>query len=69
MNADRAGGGGGAWMLSKVALMMFRDGDGKALRAYYAADRTGDLVVAYSRRVMMDATRVTPGPDVSPLLH
>jgi hypothetical protein len=42
--------GGGTWSVSKVALAMFLDGDTKALRAYHAGDRTGELVAAYFRR-------------------
>ena len=42
--------GGGTWSVSKVALAMFLDGDMKALRAYHAGDRTGELVAAYFRR-------------------
>jgi hypothetical protein len=42
--------GGGTWSVSNVALAMFFDGDMKALRAYHAGDRTGELVAAYFRR-------------------
>jgi hypothetical protein len=42
--------GGGTWVVSKVALAMFLDGDTKALRAYHSGDRTSDLVVVYFRR-------------------
>jgi hypothetical protein len=42
--------GGGPWMVSKVALAMFLDGDAEALRAYHAGDRTGDIVAPYLRR-------------------
>jgi hypothetical protein len=42
--------GGGTWSVSKVALAMFLDGDTKALRAYHAGNRTGELVAAYFRR-------------------
>jgi hypothetical protein len=42
--------GGGPWMVSKVALAMFLDGDVKALRAYHAGDRTSDLVAPYFKR-------------------
>jgi hypothetical protein len=36
---------GGAWLVSKVALAMFLDGEEKALRAYHAGDHAGGLVV------------------------
>jgi hypothetical protein len=42
--------GGGPWMVSKVALAMFLDGDFKALRAYHAGDRTDAGVIAYFER-------------------
>jgi hypothetical protein len=42
--------GGGSWMVSKVALAMFLDGDVKALRAYHAGDRESELVASYFRR-------------------
>ena len=42
--------GGGSWMVSKVALAMFLDGDIKALRAYHAGDRASELVAPYFRR-------------------
>jgi hypothetical protein len=42
--------GGGQWIVSKVALAMFLDDDGEALRSYKAGDRSGDGVVAYFRR-------------------
>jgi hypothetical protein len=43
--------GGGSWMVSKVALAMFLDGDLKALKAYHAGNRTEPTVIAYFRRV------------------
>ena len=43
--------GGGAWLISKVALAMFLDGDEKALRAYHAGDRASELVVPYFRNM------------------
>lgn len=38
---------GGQWMLSRIALQMYLDGDRKALRAFVAGDRTSDLVAPY----------------------
>jgi hypothetical protein len=43
--------GGGTWMVSKVALAMFLDGDLRALRAYHAGELTSELVAAYFKRV------------------
>jgi hypothetical protein len=40
----------GTWMVSKVALAMFLDGDLKALRAYHAGDRDDPRVVSYFER-------------------
>lgn len=42
--------GGGQWIVSKVALAMFLDGDEAALRLYKAGDRTSDCLVAYFKR-------------------
>src|SRR3978361_1972334 len=42
--------GGGTWSVSRVALSMFLDGDGKALQAYHAGDRSSDLVSVYFQR-------------------
>jgi hypothetical protein len=42
--------GGGQWIVSKVALAMFLNGDDEALRLYKAGDRTSDRVVAYYKR-------------------
>jgi hypothetical protein len=39
--------GGGTWSVSRVALAMFLDGDGKALNAYHAGDRSDPGVIAY----------------------
>jgi hypothetical protein len=47
--------GGGTWMVSKVALAMFLDGDLKALRAYHAGDRTSNLVAPYFERAGLRA--------------
>jgi hypothetical protein len=43
--------GDGTWMVSKVALNMFLNGDKKALRAYHSGDRSSDLVEPYFKRV------------------
>ena len=42
--------GGGVWIVSKVALTMFLDGDQKALAAYLAGDRSSSLVKQYFER-------------------
>ena len=42
--------GGGPWMVSRVALSMFLDGDDAALAAYLDGDRTSARVVAYYQR-------------------
>ena len=42
--------GNGPWQISRVALAMFLDGDGDALRAYLSGDRTGALVEPYFAR-------------------
>lgn len=42
---------GGRWMISKVALAMFLDGDKRALAAYLAGDRESELVAGYFKRV------------------
>jgi hypothetical protein len=42
--------GGGVWVVSKVALSMFLDGDWKALAAYLAGDRSSSLVIPYFKR-------------------
>jgi hypothetical protein len=44
--------GGGPWMVSKVALAMFLDGDVKALRTYHAGDRSSELVASYFQRLV-----------------
>jgi hypothetical protein len=43
--------GGGTWVVSKVALAMFLDGDMKALRAYHGGERTDPCVIAYFERL------------------
>lgn len=43
--------GGGVWVVSKVALAMFLDGDRRALAAYLAGDRSSSLVKEYFVRV------------------
>lgn len=42
--------GGGTWIVSKVALAMFLDGDMIALAAYQAGDRSSQLVDHYFQR-------------------
>ena len=42
--------GNGPWQVSRIALAMFLDGDGDALRAYLSGDRTGALVEPYFAR-------------------
>ena len=44
--------GGGTWVVSKVALAMFLDGDAKALRAYHTGDRSSELVASYFQRLV-----------------
>lgn len=46
--------GGGQWIVSKVALAMFLDGDKEALRRYRSGDRITDCVVTYFRREGLD---------------
>jgi hypothetical protein len=41
---------GGRWMLSRVALTMYLDGDAKALAAYLGGDRESELVIGYFER-------------------
>lgn len=41
---------GGPWMVSKVALAMFLDGDRRALMAYLAGDRKSEEVLEYFYR-------------------
>ncbi len=41
---------GGPWMVSRPALQMLLDDDARALRAYLAGDREGELVMSYFRR-------------------
>ena len=43
--------GNGAWVVSKVALAMFLDGDQAALDAYHSGDRESSLVTSYFERV------------------
>jgi hypothetical protein len=42
---------GNAWHISKPALVMFLDGDRKALAAYLAGARQDEIVAAYYRRL------------------
>jgi hypothetical protein len=41
---------GGRWMISKVALLAFLDGDGPALRAYVAGDKQNPRLREYHER-------------------
>jgi hypothetical protein len=41
---------GGQWMVSRVALAMWLDGDRRALAAYLAGERAGLLVAPYFGR-------------------
>ena len=51
--------GGGSWMVSRVGLAMFLDGDIKALRAYHAGDRESELVTLYFRRAALGFAAIT----------
>jgi hypothetical protein len=42
--------GGGSWVVSQVALAMHLDGDGRALAAYLAGDRSSAAVRVYYSR-------------------
>jgi hypothetical protein len=42
--------GGGTWLVSKVALAMWLDGDRRALKAYHTGDRSDPTVIAYFQR-------------------
>ena len=42
--------GGGVWVVSKVALAMFLDGDQAALAAYHQGDRSSLVVKPYFER-------------------
>jgi hypothetical protein len=44
--------GGGPWSVSKVALLIFLDGNTKALQAYHAGDRSSELVASYFQRLV-----------------
>jgi hypothetical protein len=46
--------GGGNWMLSQPALMMWLDGDYRALRAYHEGHRNTPLVRPYFLRCGLD---------------
>jgi hypothetical protein len=43
--------GGGVWVVSKVALAMFLDGDDLALCAYRSGDRSNQIVLRYFDRL------------------
>ncbi|MCK1447240.1 hypothetical protein IVB34_40145 [Bradyrhizobium sp. 2] len=42
--------GDGVWVVSKIALAMYLDGDAKALSLYRNGDRTSEVVKAYFDR-------------------
>lgn len=42
--------GGGAWMISLPALLMFLDDNADALAAYLAGDRSSEVFSAYAAR-------------------
>jgi Helix-turn-helix domain len=46
---------GGVWMVSRVALSMFLDGDRKALIAYLSGERSSDRVKPYFDRFRVQA--------------
>ena len=48
------------WMISRVALAMFLDGDREALRAYLAGDRSSALVIGYFQRFALATKKVQP---------
>jgi hypothetical protein len=52
----------GPWQVSRVALAMFLDGDGDALRAYLAGARDGPLVAPYFARAGLGAVSLARGP-------
>lgn len=39
--------GGGVWLISRPALLMFLNNDHRALRQYLSGDRSSDLVLSY----------------------
>jgi hypothetical protein len=47
--------GGGTWVVSRLALRMFLDGDDAALRAYLEGVRLEEPVASYYRRLGLDA--------------
>ena len=58
--------GGGTWVVSKVALTMFLDGDQKALRAYHSGDRSSELVAGYFVRAGLADLRCLAQPPPGP---
>ena len=52
--------GGGAWVVSKVALAMHLDGDGEALAAYLAGDRASAAVALYYSRHDVPLPKLIP---------
>ena len=57
--------GDGTWIVSRVALAMFLDGDREALAAYHAGDRTSMLVLQYFERIMRVPTDHTVRKQLS----
>jgi hypothetical protein len=47
--------GGGTWVVSRMALRMFLDGDDAALRAYLDGVRLEEPVAGYYRRLGLEA--------------
>lgn len=45
---------GGRWLVSRVAAAAYLDGNREALKAYWAGDRTSDLVRPYFERLGLD---------------
>jgi hypothetical protein len=53
--------GDGQWMVSRVTLAMWLDGDRTALRAYLAGDRTGPAVRPFFERAGLCLTATCNG--------
>jgi hypothetical protein len=50
----------GVWVVSKVALAMFLDGDAEALKAYLAGDRSSPEVKFYFDRCGVPIPKIKP---------
>lgn len=48
---------GGRWVLSRIALAMYLDGDRRALAAYLVGDRTSSQVARYIE--LVEKTKIT----------